>query len=619
MANVVETVFQGVDEISGNVEKMAQSMGSLEETAKGLGEVLLEVFAVERLIRFGEVVVETINHMHELNDVLRQNTTSSEQFKDVQEKLVALSIQTEAPLRQTVEFYARLTQATQSLGYTEAQRITIVRSLNDIMKLAGPLAGDVSLQFNRMLLTGELSGRGLVEIFTRAPQLAQLLAEHLGVTIDKLKELGEAGKLNTETVLDALVTRSDTVRKKAEEMGSTTTEAMTNLGTALAYQLDRFEQKFHLIQSIAHDINGIAGGVGPGERSPTDALKELVTVQQKIEYTKQQIAATSNHTGFLSQNSFYVSALAELEVREKELIAEQKRLEVVRERTAIEDQSAKEQRVKHDAEVAAAAEKELAAKGQELSPALAEFITQLQQGYDLTKSMRTEFEKQIEDLHDAQLKFSVGAINEDTLKRIEDSMLQPIVVTAKRKKEVQQDIQAISESWKQAERNMETTLANWFATFDGGLKGLVRSFADTMRKLIAEALAANVMEKIFGFSKGTANQSGTGSATGVIATLLGSLFGGPRASGGWTVPGAVHSINESEPEFLISSDRSRVVPLSKMAANGIGGAGSGVFAPQTTNHISTTMSPFELDAYMRRRDDQLLAKFIQMRRDGVFA
>ena len=81
----------------------------------------------------------------------------------------------------------------------------------------------------------------------------------------------------------------------------------------------------------------------------------------------------------------------------------------------------------------------------------------------------------------------------------------------------------------------------------------------------------------------------------------------------------LHPVNERQPEFLLTANRDRVVPLSKMAANGQS-VGGGVFAPTTNIYPQTQpMNAQELAMYLRRRDEQLMEEFRLANIDGAFA
>lgn len=82
-----------------------------------------------------------------------------------------------------------------------------------------------------------------------------------------------------------------------------------------------------------------------------------------------------------------------------------------------------------------------------------------------------------------------------------------------------------------------------FDPFDGGLKGMLRSFIDIIRKILAEAAAA----KIFGSTdSGGLGLSGLISST--VGAALGQNFGGGKASGGPLQSGKWYIAGERGPE-----------------------------------------------------------------------
>jgi hypothetical protein len=178
-----------------------------------------------------------------------------------------------------------------------------------------------------------------------------------------------------------------------------------------------------------------------------------------------------------------------------------------------------------------------------------------------------------------------------------------------------------SVAWDQATRNIQSVLADQlFNGFDDGIKGMLRSFIDVIRRMAAEALAANLVEKMFG-SKGKDKKGNW--LSGILSMVIGAKGGstsgvdGGLASGGWTTPGALHPINEQQPEFLMTAGRDRVVPLSKMAANGLGSGGGSAYAPSNTYNISTVMSPNEMAMILRQNRETTMAEWKQMQRDGA--
>lgn len=110
----------------------------------------------------------------------------------------------------------------------------------------------------------------------------------------------------------------------------------------------------------------------------------------------------------------------------------------------------------------------------------------------------------------------------------------------------------------QAARNIQTTLGDTlYNVLDGNFKSIGESFADLLKKMAADALAANLAKYLFGdFSK-------TGNIGGLIGqgiSALGSLFGGGRANGGPVSAGSFYEVNERGPELFSSGGRTFLMP-----------------------------------------------------------
>lgn len=105
---------------------------------------------------------------------------------------------------------------------------------------------------------------------------------------------------------------------------------------------------------------------------------------------------------------------------------------------------------------------------------------------------------------------------------------------------------------RQAARNMQDALATFlFDPFHDGLKGMLRGFVDTIRKMVAEAAAA----KIFG----SKDKGGLGLGD-FITTAVGSIFGGFRADGGPVTAGVPYMVGERGPEMFVPSSSGYIRP-----------------------------------------------------------
>jgi hypothetical protein len=113
----------------------------------------------------------------------------------------------------------------------------------------------------------------------------------------------------------------------------------------------------------------------------------------------------------------------------------------------------------------------------------------------------------------------------------------------------------------QAARNTQDIIADGLISgFDQGADGILKSFAEMIQKLIAQAVAADIAKRLFGAAGG-----GTG---GGWIGMAASYFGGGRAIGGPVLAGTTYRINEREPEFFRPRVGGDIIPLSKMNVGG---------------------------------------------------
>lgn len=102
---------------------------------------------------------------------------------------------------------------------------------------------------------------------------------------------------------------------------------------------------------------------------------------------------------------------------------------------------------------------------------------------------------------------------------------------------------------EQAARNIQSHLADFlFDPFDKGIKGMLRGFIDVLRRMVAEAASARILESL-GLG---------GSGGGWLGSLFGSLFGAggsAGSSGGGSFRGlAAHGLTLKPGEFAIAGE-----------------------------------------------------------------
>lgn len=120
----------------------------------------------------------------------------------------------------------------------------------------------------------------------------------------------------------------------------------------------------------------------------------------------------------------------------------------------------------------------------------------------------------------------------------------------------------MSEFAKQAAGNIQDAFADFlYDPFEEGLKGMLHSFSNTLRRMAAEAASQAILKAIFGSAA---------SSTNPYVAAFGAAFGGARAEGGPTQPGKAYLVGENGPEMWVPNAYGAVISNENM--NGAGGA-----------------------------------------------
>lgn len=203
----------------------------------------------------------------------------------------------------------------------------------------------------------------------------------------------------------------------------------------------------------------------------------------------------------------------------------------------------------------------------ELDAELAKEQDQREAGADVTKSVMTAQEQYTASVAELDKLLAAHVITQETYQR-----------AVKKTKET---LDKAADSWSafrdEAQRNMQNILSDALVNgFDDGLKGMLASFADMLKKMAAQALAAKIMEKIFGTEGGGGGLfSGSGGGGGGLVpssgnswwATLAKFFTG-RAVGGQTMGGQSYLVGERGPEVWSDSRSGYITPISDLAPAG---------------------------------------------------
>jgi hypothetical protein len=177
----------------------------------------------------------------------------------------------------------------------------------------------------------------------------------------------------------------------------------------------------------------------------------------------------------------------------------------------------------------------------------------------MTEIERTVMEfKEFSAAIDRQLKAGTisQSLAESRMSEYLDRILPEVEVTGKKTpvQEFKKATDQMQEFAKAAAESIQSSFADFlFDPFKNGLKGMLSGFLNVIRRMIAEAAAATILQSLFGGFVGSG---------GFLGALAGALI--PRAMGGSVSAGTPYLVGERGPEMFVPGTSGNIVPNNKM-------------------------------------------------------
>ena len=152
----------------------------------------------------------------------------------------------------------------------------------------------------------------------------------------------------------------------------------------------------------------------------------------------------------------------------------------------------------------------------------------MEEGKRVMESMRTPEEALAAEIVNLNRLLDEGAISWDVYARAVFAAQDKLDGT---KEKVKETTSELDEFAKSAAKNIQTHLADFlFDPFQKGLDGMLKGFLDMIRKMLAEAVAAQIAKALFGDGKGDSGYIGT--ALKAVSLAAGFHDGGVVGRGG---------------------------------------------------------------------------------------
>ena len=220
--------------VTVDTKEAERSLASLQGVVGGL----LAALAGREVIQFADSITSLQNKLMTISPSLENAT---KQF----EAITRIAISSRAPLSATGDLYFRIARSADALGISQLEAATITDSLAKAMATTGMSAAEAAgplLQLGQALQSGRFQGDELRSILEGMPIVAQAMADSLGVTVGKLRELGSQGKLTGDVFVKAMQASRDSILEAFGKTTPTISQSFEVLKTSAAIAYNEFEK-----------------------------------------------------------------------------------------------------------------------------------------------------------------------------------------------------------------------------------------------------------------------------------------------------------------------------------------------------------------------------------------
>lgn len=244
-----------------NILGLQNSMQSLANGAKMVGQALVAAFAVDRIIAFTQAIQKSADEMMNLDGRLRTITSTDEERFAIEDRLYDLSQQNRQGMKEMGNLYFKIANGTKKYGFNTDDFMRATDIVSKSLTIGGASTAEAQstiLQLGQALGSGFLMGDELNSLNENAQPLMQKIAEYFGKDIGELKEMGSQHELKSEDIMRAILSAGEKMDEEFSKMPTTIGQSfqqIENLWNRFTQRLERGTGVFSFIaKAISNNV-----------------------------------------------------------------------------------------------------------------------------------------------------------------------------------------------------------------------------------------------------------------------------------------------------------------------------------------------------------------------------
>lgn len=219
----------------------------------------------------GASLVRVADRAHLLSNNLKTVTKDADDLKATQEALFAVSQRTRSGFESTATIYARTARATEGLNVSQSKLLRLTETIQKSFAIGGATtqeAQGAAIQLSQGIASNRFSGDEFKSVAENAPVLLRGMAQSLGVSIGKLREMAHAGELTAAKVVGAIIDASQRIDEEFAKTTSTIGQAFVQVDNAILKYVGDSDKAtvasnaiVSVLQALATNIDTVASAL----------------------------------------------------------------------------------------------------------------------------------------------------------------------------------------------------------------------------------------------------------------------------------------------------------------------------------------------------------------------
>ena len=217
---------------------------------------------------------------------LKLVTQGTNELRQAQANLFAIAQQTGSAYEDTVTLYSRLARATEDLGISQRKMLMFTRAVNQSLIVSGTTAQEARagmIQLSQGLASNRLGGDEFRSVSEQLTRFTRALADGLGVSIGKLRELSHAGKLTAETVLNATIGQAPKIAQEFVQIERTVQRSFTELRNQYLQSIDEINRSTEASQKLIKAVDELRALLA-SPKFQKDAVEGLTLLARAFQF-----------------------------------------------------------------------------------------------------------------------------------------------------------------------------------------------------------------------------------------------------------------------------------------------------------------------------------------------